>query len=302
MDERQSRSRWCARDVATAHTRLDNRPGDVATASVRGATRPGPTRRSREPPPSRSPSTTHAHFERARAAPSGEGVAPCTSARSRVLPPLHPNASEPKPRDPRAPPWEVTVPTDRYPHDPSLRHATMPTTGPSSPTPAIRCSHRKTATGSEDPTAAPCVATGDADHGIASHLRAYPRGVASGARPKPRPFPSTPRARAGDRPDIPVGAPRHVISSAHLSRSRRTNRADVAASSISSEESRFVAFSEPRTPAGSVPPRRSKPRPGGGPCEPKPAEPIGNEAAEKPGLRCPTSSTRCCHHAATRCR
>jgi len=125
MDKRQSRSRGCVRDVATAHTRLDGRPGDVATASVRGATRPGPTRRSREPPPSRSPSTTHAHFERARAAPSGEGVAPCTSARSRVLPPLHPNASEPKLRDPRAPPWEVTVPTDRYPHDPSLRHATI---------------------------------------------------------------------------------------------------------------------------------------------------------------------------------
>jgi hypothetical protein len=57
--------------------------------------------------------------------PPKEEIAPCTSARPRVLPPLHPNASEPKPRDLRARPWEVTVPTDRYPHDPSLRHATV---------------------------------------------------------------------------------------------------------------------------------------------------------------------------------
>lgn len=44
-----------------------------------------------------------------------------------------------------------------------------------------------TATGSEDPTAAPRVATSSADHGVTSHHRAAHDASTFGPRPKPRP-------------------------------------------------------------------------------------------------------------------
>lgn len=75
------------------------------------------------------------------------------------------------------------------------------------------------------------------------------------------------------QPDVSAGAPRHIISSAHLIRSLETDRVDVAANTTSSMDPRFVAVSEPRLPAGPVPPRRSKPRLSSWSHEPKSAIP-----------------------------
>jgi hypothetical protein len=62
---------------------------------------------------------------------------------------------------------------------------------------------------------------------------------------------------------------------------------------------RFVAVSEPRLPAGSAPPRRSKPRPSGWSREPKSALPSEMKPQRSPEVRCPSSSLqrrRCVPH------
>lgn len=93
------------------------------------------------------------------------------------------------------------------------------------------------------------------------------------------------RARENHQPDVSAGAPRHVISSAHLIRSFETDRVDVAANTTSSMDPRFVAVSEPRLSAGPVPPRRSKPRLSGWSREPKSAIPSEMKPQSKPCVR-----------------
>lgn len=77
----------------------------------------------------------------------------------------------------------------------------------------------------------------------------------------------------------------------------RTDRADVAADALGPSSSRFIASSEPYRQAMRSAPGRSEPQPGVARREPKPAPPVGNEAAKKLGR--PSDIPVRCHHRAT---
>lgn len=115
----------------------------------------------------------------------------------------------------------------------------------------------------------------------------YPRGVHVRITTEAVTLPRAPRERAREKyqPGVSAGAPRHVISSAHLIRPLGTDRVDVAANPTSSKDPRFVAVSEPRLSAGPVPPRRSKPRLSGWSREPKSAIPLEMKPQSKPCVR-----------------
>ena len=150
-----------------------------------------------------------------------------------------------------------------HPHDPSTRRVSVAVTIDSS---SHGLGHPMLPSDARDQVGRP-----DGCH-LCSHKQRRPRhcfapsscsrGVHVWTTTEAATLPRAPRERVRGigQPDVSAGAPRHIISSAHLIRSFETDRVDVAANTTSSMDPRFVAVSEPRLPAGPVPPRRSKPR------------------------------------------
>jgi hypothetical protein len=281
----------CARDVATAHTRLDGTPWDVAAASRHAVRhRPGPTRRSRKRSSSRSPSTTHARFERARAAPPEGGnrtVHVGTAAGSPAAAPERLGAEAPRPpsttlggdgsnrpiparpvatsrhrRRPPAPlrrPQPSDVPTGRPRPGrktrrlPPVSPQTAPTTASLRTSEPTRAVLRPEHGRSRDPSSAPHERVQVTDRTSPP----VPLGTSSrqpiSADPAEPTAPTSPPARS---------APRNHASSQFRTRSQLVRSLRAGAS----------------------------PDPVVAPREPKSAKTIGNEAAEKPGIRCPASS------------
>lgn len=143
--------------------------------------------------------------------------------------------------------------------------------------------------GSEEPMAAPCVATGDRRPRYSAAPPSLPaRWSALGARPKPRSsciHPASVREPDRTHPPALLGT---SSRQAHLIRILRTDRVDVAADANSSPDPRFVAFTEPRCRLVLVPPHRSKLRLGGGRHEQQVlALPIKAKSQTKTLVRCP---------------
>jgi hypothetical protein len=120
-----------------------------------------------DPPGPKPQQTTNAHAEHAPAAPPEGGsraVHVGTATGSPAAAPERLGTEAPRHPDTALGSDEVSQLA------PARPVATSPSPPPSPPNPrptapAPRCCHRTTATRSEDPTAAPCVATGCADHG-----------------------------------------------------------------------------------------------------------------------------------------
>jgi hypothetical protein len=206
--------------------------------TVRQVSRQEPTRCSRRRSRDRSPLTTRAHPERTQPlAPLGEPH----RARWRWLRSSRRRAQTLRNRssatsDTR--PWRSTSVSNRRPARPFGGSPTAAdTSGPSGPRSQVNgVATESPRPGSEEPMAAPCVATGDADHGIAPHHRAYPQ--------------DGPLSEHGRSRDPPACTPRAYASlTGHI---RRRSSARRLVKPISSESS------EPAVPT--LPPTRTAPR------------------------------------------
>lgn len=135
-------------------------------------------------------------------------------------------------------PWKSTSVSNRRPARPfGVSPTAADTSGPSGPRSQVNdVATESPRPGSKEPMAAPCVATGDADHGIAPHHRAYPRDGPPSEHDRSR--------------DPPAGTPRACASlTGHI---RRRSSARRLVKPISSESS------EPAVPT--LPPTRTAPR------------------------------------------